>query len=76
METLYELRREPLYLFQKIGIGNKVRRAGLHNVLKMGAVQRVQMGSKRGHGYFGKRPPYHKQHPTCFGGSLFTMDGE
>ncbi len=47
-ETLYEPRRPPLDLLQTVGVGNKVRRAGLHSVLKMRPNQRVIKGSKRG----------------------------
>ncbi len=41
METLYEPSRQPLDLLQTISVSNKVRRAGLHGVLKIGPNQRV-----------------------------------
>ncbi len=44
METLEKPRRQPLDLLQTIGIGNKVRRAGLHGVLKMRLNQRIIKG--------------------------------
>ncbi len=67
-EILYKPRPQPLDLLQTISVGNKVRRAELPK-------QRVIKGSKRGHGQFNKRPPYHKQYPSSFGGSFFAMDG-
>ncbi len=48
-ETLYDPRRQTLDLLQTIGVGNKVRRAGLHTLLKMGPNQRVIKEGKRGH---------------------------
>ncbi len=43
-ETLYEPRRQPLDLLQTISVGNKVRQADLHSVLKMAPNQRVIRG--------------------------------
>ncbi len=39
-EPLYESRRQSLYLLQTFRVDNKVRRTGLHNVLKFGPNQR------------------------------------
>ncbi len=43
-KPLYEPRRQPLGSPHTIDVGNKVRRAGLHNVLKMVSKQRIVKG--------------------------------
>ncbi len=45
METLYEPGRQPLDLLKIIGVGNKVRRTGLHSVFKMEPNQCVIKGA-------------------------------
>ncbi len=44
-ETLYEPHRQLLDLLQTIGVGNKVRRAGLHSTPKMRPSERVIKGA-------------------------------
>ncbi len=45
-ETLYGPRRHPLDVHQTIGVENKVRRAGLRSILKMGPNKCVINGDK------------------------------
>ncbi len=43
-ETLYEPRPKPQDLLHTIGVGNKIRRASLHSILKVGPYQRFIKG--------------------------------